>query len=1223
MHSFPGIRYYISDQLKRETYRAILMNLQKKSLVVFVVLLIAFLLVISVFFSTILLASYSALEEQYIAKDLNQAVNKLNEEFSTMSAIVSDWAPWDDTYNFVNGNEPGYIASNLLTPGFDNLNMNLIVITNSRGEVVYSGAYDLQNKVMVTVPAFFSVRLDLKAPLMNMSDPHYITAGILMLPEGPMIVASQPVVRSDFSGQPQGVVIMGRYLNREEISRLAELTQPSLAFTRTDDPAVSFNLVSRIRDNSGSAPGIIEQLNRDEIAGYALIKDIYGNDALILQITEARDIYRRGTDTTVQVLIIILAGGLFLGLVIVILLDRFLLKRMGSLALQVNTIGKSGSITDHVEIDGDDELSGLATEINRMLDTIGKFHRELGASEARFREMADLLPQIIFELDTNANVTYANKYGKELFGVSEKDLKTGLHARHFLIPEDIERIYSNLKKVAGGEKSPGDVYTMVKKDKSTLRAILFTSPIIREGRLEGFRGSGIDISERLRLEEALIESEEYLQSLIWSIRVGILVIDTETHTIVDVNPAALEMMGTTKDAIISRPCHRVICPAEAGRCPITDLNQTVDNAESALLTPDGREIPIIKYVVPVMLHDKPCLLETFIDNSYRKQIELKLAESEEKYRALAENSADIIFSLDRTGKFTYISPQVSRYGFTPDEVTGKGLRQFIHPDDQAKVLDNYRQEMHDGTPISSTFRIVDKLGAFHWIEENSNIKRDGQGNPTGMVGILRDVTDRIRLEEALEESTKLINGILQASPVGVFRLDPYGYVSFINDTFTRITGIAFETIRGTYWADILSQAERNRVLREIDESIRERRTSRVEVRYIHHDGTPYWLFYQTVPLIDPEGNLNGWVGTITDITGQKLIEDALKESEEKYRALTENTPDILFSTDMAGIITYASPQVNKYGFLEEEVIGKTLRIFIHPADIEQVENNLSRDLEKGAQFISRFRILDKWGTTYWFEEKSSLRLDISGKPIGIYGILRDVTERKRTEDAIELANKKLNLMNQITRHDILNTITGLLGCVDMVKATSSPEERELLLNDISELTRVIQRQITFTREYQEVGVHLPQWQHVNDVIDRVLLNFEKSGIKFLITLEKMEIYADPLLEKVFYNLVDNAIRYGETITTILIYPSISDKGLSLVFEDDGVGVEAGQKREIFKRGVGKHTGMGLFLTAEILAITGISIEENGVYGKGARFEIRIPKGIFRLPSEIPRTDNEI
>jgi len=204
------------------------MKLQKKSLLVLIGLLIMFLLVISVFFSTILLASYSALEEQYVAKDLSQAVNKLNDELFTMSSIASDWGPWDDTVDFVNGKDPNYINSNLQPYGFDNLNLNLIVMTNTKGEVLFSGAYDLNNKVMVPVPAFFSGQLDLKNPLMNMSDPHQATSGILMLQEEPMLVVSQPIVQSDFSGPPQGVVIMGRYLNKEEIARLAELTRSPL-----------------------------------------------------------------------------------------------------------------------------------------------------------------------------------------------------------------------------------------------------------------------------------------------------------------------------------------------------------------------------------------------------------------------------------------------------------------------------------------------------------------------------------------------------------------------------------------------------------------------------------------------------------------------------------------------------------------------------------------------------------------------------------------------------------------------------------------------------------------------------------------------------------------------------------------------------------------------------------------------------------------------------------
>ena len=1067
------------------------MKLQEKTSIILIALLIIILVLISIFVSVVSMSSYSALEHKYMLQDVDQGVNRLQDDENSISSIVADWGPWDDTYNFVNGNEPDYVSTNLFPEAYKNLGIDLVVITNRTGEIVYAGEYDEQNNTMVSVPDALGQTLTPATPLLSMADPHNAVTGVVMLGGKPLLAASRPIVHTDYSGIPQGVVIMGKYLDADEISDLSKLSRLNIHLIRVDDPALPVSLLSSLRTGSeDSSPGIVIPVNSSQIAGYSLIRDVNGKDAFILEILQPRDIYQQGLTSTYQYILIVLGAGLLFGVVVLLILDRLVLSRVSSLSQQVHNIGIYTAASHRIHLDGNDEFSSFSREINRMLDTIEKTHDVLMQSEARFRDLTGLLPQIIFEMDTTGNILYVNKAGLEQFGITEQMIGQGVNISRFLSPDNIAQMQRGLAAVMTGSPSPGEVYALQRPNGTLMNAIVSTSLIKKEGTSTGFRGIVVDVTERVKLEEALIESQEYLQTLFSSIKVGILVIDLETHRIVDANPAALEMIGITKNRIVNQSCHRFICTGEEGRCPITDLHQNVDNTERELLTCSGDKIPIIKHVVRIKLQGKPCLLETFIDNTIRKKIE------------------------------------------------------------------------HD-----------------------------------------------------LRESTDLLTGILQASPVGVFRTDPSGHITFINETFTKITGVPLETIRGTYWADILPQGERNRILKDIGKLISERRKNSAEVRYIHPDGTPYWLFGQTVPIIDKKGNLNGWVGTITDITEQKLIEDALKESEEKYRALTENTPDILFSADMTGIITYVSPQVKKYGFLEEEVIGKPLRIFIHPADRYQIDTNLFRELKEGAQFFSRFRILDKWSTPFWFEEKSTLQLDVSGKPIGIYGILRDVTERKRVEDAIDIANKKLNLLNQITRHDILNTITGLLGCVDMAKATSSPEEKEQLLNDIRDLTRVIQRHITFTREYQEVGVHLPQWQNVNDIINKTVQNFAKSGLTFCSEFEKTEIYADPLLEKVFYNLVDNAIRYGVTLTTISIYPSISDKGFSLVFEDDGEGVEDRQKSEIFMRGVGKNTGMGLFLTAEILAITGISIEENGIFGEGARFELRIPNGTWRLHKE--------
>ncbi len=394
------------------------MRLQKVSILVFFTLLTIFLLIISLFFSTILLASYSELEERYIENDLDQAVNKLNDELFTMSSIASDWGPWDDTVEFIRGNDPNYLNSNLQPYGFDNLNLNIMAFTNASGEIVFSGSYDLQNQVMIPVPAFFAERISHTNPLMNMSDYHQVTRGILMLPENPLLIVSQPIVYSNYTGPAQGVVMMGRYLNEEEISRLATLTQPSLRLTSVTDPSLSPDLISRLTHTSNPVPTVIKAQNADYVAGSALIRDIYGDDALVLQITEYRNIYHQGINTTIQVILIILIGGFSLGLMVIVLLNRVILRRIASLASQVHSIGQSGSTTDHVVIQGDDELSGLACEINQMLETIEHIQKKVQTSEAQFRDLVEKLPDYIIVFGDKKEILYINQAASKGLGYS-------------------------------------------------------------------------------------------------------------------------------------------------------------------------------------------------------------------------------------------------------------------------------------------------------------------------------------------------------------------------------------------------------------------------------------------------------------------------------------------------------------------------------------------------------------------------------------------------------------------------------------------------------------------------------------------------------------------------------------------------------------------------------------------------------------------------------------
>jgi signal transduction histidine kinase len=177
-------------------------------------------------------------------------------------------------------------------------------------------------------------------------------------------------------------------------------------------------------------------------------------------------------------------------------------------------------------------------------------------------------------------------------------------------------------------------------------------------------------------------------------------------------------------------------------------------------------------------------------------------------------------------------------------------------------------------------------------------------------------------------------------------------------------------------------------------------------------------------------------------------------------------------------------------------------------------------------------------------------------------------------------------------------------------ALSKPDATVMdFLAKITVAIETIQRQIEFTKAYQELGVHAPSWFRVDEVVSSV--RPERIGLRN--TCKAVEIFADPMIDKVFFNLFDNAVKYGERVTTATVGCEEIDDYLVITFADNGCGIPPAEKKKIFEKGYGKNTGLGLFLAREILAITGITIHENGTFGEGAVFEIIIPKGAYRKP----------
>ena len=344
-----------------------------------------------------------------------------------------------------------------------------------------------------------------------------------------------------------------------------------------------------------------------------------------------------------------------------------------------------------------------------------------------------------------------------------------------------------------------------------------------------------------------------------------------------------------------------------------------------------------------------------------------------------------------------------------------------------------------------------------------------------------------------------------------------------------------------------------------------------------------------------------------------IHEQALRESEQKYRNVVEDQTELICRFRPDGTHIFVNDAYCRYfNKKPEQIIGHRFKPRLYPEDRELVSRLIASLTPENPVLNIAQRIIMPDGTTRWQRWNDRGIFDTNGTLKEYQSVGRDITDQKQTEDALASANRNLSLLSSITRHDINNQLSALMGYLVLLKDTSLDLTQNEYLRKISSAAERISSMIRFTKEYENIGIHAPAWQDCRIIVDTATREATLGDIIVKNDLPAgMEVLADPLIIKVFYNLIDNAVRYGGKITTIRFSAFIVKDDYVLVCEDDGYGVKADEKERIFHRGFGKNTGLGLLLAREILSITGLSIRECGNPGEGARFEIRLPLGKYR------------
>jgi len=641
----------------------------------------------------ILAGSFSALERKYVYDNVERVLHTLTGELAVLAATNADWAVWDETYDFVENADRAYIESNLVDSTFITLRLNLMLFVNSSGQLVYSKGFDLYAGQEAPIPGGLQEHLT-RDGLLQPLETGSTVSGILVLSEAPLLVASTPILQSGGSGPARGVLVIGRFLDTPEVARFVKLARVSIDIYRFGDPGVPPDISAACTALTRAFPrpeSIFSQpLSGGIVAGYTLVRDIYGRPALIIRVEQPRDIHRQGQISMLYLIFLFLASGLAFTSVSSWLTDRVVISRLVHLNAEVDAIGASGELSHRVQVMGNDELSNLAAAINRMLATLEYSLLALQESEealARRNEELSTLYEAVTVIGSEL------ESGAVLLTVARQMVKA---------------LHSSRCTISLWHRERNMLETLVDYD-------------VAAGRT-AFPGLTSSLNDYPDLRK-VIESRQPL-----------VIARPPAGGTAD-NESALEGQEAYSKLVLPLIVHD----------QITGLIELADIQEAHEYTPD--EIRLAKSLAAhaaVAIENSRLYERAQQEIEERKRTEAMLRESEQRFQDVARLTGDWIWETDVHGNYIYVNPVVEQVlGYAPEEVIGKHYAQFLAPQPGSTLTSIQQLAQRD------VCQMIRRDGNIVYFKSSVMPLKDGAGNLLGYRGLHRDVTIERQIEERI------------------------------------------------------------------------------------------------------------------------------------------------------------------------------------------------------------------------------------------------------------------------------------------------------------------------------------------------------------------------------------------------------------------------------------------------------------------------------------------
>lgn len=378
------------------------MTLRRKTLLMMTITFAGLIVLLYVLMRCFMLESYVRFEDQTVLRDLDRAVNALQDRLDQLALGLQDWSNWDDTYQFVQGQNPDYVSANLGDDTFTVLNINLMLFVDSSAHVVYGKAVDPDRAWQDALVPAFENQADSARLLAHLVDA--TAPGYLVVDGEPLMIAAHPILQSDGSGPPVGTLIWGRHLSASMVSQSAERLHFVLDFHQLGQANNPPDVQTAQASLAASAPFVVSPLDSETIGGYALLNDVVGSPSLILRMELPRAIYQQGQQSLTYFLAALTIVGVVFGLLALLLLEKYVLAPLISLSQRVSEIGSKEQFTSRLPVAGDDELARLAGSINALLGSVTQSRAALqqlnGELEQRVADRTSALEQQKTQLET-------------------------------------------------------------------------------------------------------------------------------------------------------------------------------------------------------------------------------------------------------------------------------------------------------------------------------------------------------------------------------------------------------------------------------------------------------------------------------------------------------------------------------------------------------------------------------------------------------------------------------------------------------------------------------------------------------------------------------------------------------------------------------------------------------------------------------------------------------